>query len=75
MSRKNNNVFNLDDGKQENVMGRFDKTIGKINKIDFTLKESPYGKLFFKAYKLMRKGLLICGLLTNAVKLINKTQN
>ena len=63
------------DGKnQANIEERCDKALGNVNKIESTLKEKPYGEYFFKAFKLMREGLLLGGLLTNAESWINVTQ-
>ena len=39
-----------------------------------SLNERPYGRHFFKAYKLMREGLLIGGMLTNSESWINVTK-
>lgn len=48
--------------------------MGNINKIVTTLTERPYGKYHFKAYRMMREGLLLAGLLTNAKSWINMTK-
>ena len=60
------------DGKNvKNIKNRTNKAFGNINKIISTLKERPLGKHTFKAFKLMREGLLLGGLLTNAESWIN----
>ena len=60
------------DGKNDlNIKERTNKANGNIEKIVSTLQERPYGRHRFKAYKLMREGLLVGGLLTNAESWIN----
>ena len=60
------------DGKNNlNIKERTNKANGNIEKIVSTLQERPYGRHRFKAYKLMREGLLVGGLLTNAESWIN----
>ena len=44
-----------------------------MNKIISTLEERPLGKNLFKAFTLMREGLLLGGLLTNSESWINIT--
>ena len=39
-----------------------------------TLSERPYGKYYFRAYQIMREGIMIGGLLNNAESWINITQ-
>ena len=68
-------VISNDGKNQANIKERYDKAIGNINKIESTLKERSYGKYYFKGYKLMREGLLLGGLLTNAESWINVTKN
>ena len=48
--------------------------MGNINKIFTTLNERPYGKHYFKAFRLMRESILLGGMLTNAESWINLTQ-
>ena len=63
------------DGKnQKNIKDKTNKSMGNINKIVTTLTERPYGKYHFKAYRMMREGLLLAGLLTNAESWINMTK-
>ena len=56
---------------EKNILERTNKSNGTINKIMSTLNERPFGKHLFKAYKLMREGMLLGGLLTNAESWIN----
>ena len=63
------------DGKNEtNITERTNRAIGIVNKIVTSLKERPYGRHQFKAYKIMREGLLIGGMLTNIESWINITK-
>ena len=63
------------DGKNElNIKERTNRAIGTVNKIVTSLRERPYGKHEFKAYKIMREGLLIGGMLTNIESWINITK-
>ena len=59
---------------KKNIKERTNRAIGTINKIVTSLHERPYGKHEFKAYKLMREGLLIGGMLTNIESWINITK-
>ena len=60
------------DGKnQKNITDRTNKTIGNINRIESTLRERHYGRHYFKAFRLMREGLLLGGLLNNVEIWIN----
>ena len=62
------------DGKNDkNIKDRTNTALGNINKIVSTLTERPYGKYFFRAYRIMREGILLGGLLTNAESWINLT--
>ena len=62
-------------GKHDkNIKERINKAIGNVNKIVSTLNERPYGRHFFKAFKLMREGLLLGGILTNSKSWINVTK-
>ena len=62
------------DGKNDsNIRERTNKSIGNINKIISSLNERPYGRHFFRAYKIMREGLLLGGMLTNSESWINVT--
>ena len=45
--------------------------MGNINKIVTTLKERPYGRHYFKAFRLMRESILLGGMLTNSESWIN----
>ena len=51
-----------------------EKAVGNVDKIIFSLIERPYGKHAFKAALLMRQGLMISGMLTNAETWINITE-
>ena len=63
------------DGKNnKNIKDRINKAIGNVNKIFSTLNERPYGRHYFEAYKLMREGLLLGGMLTNSESWINVTK-
>ena len=48
--------------------------MGIVKKIPTSLIERPYGKHTFKAAKLMREGMLLGSMLTNAESWINMTQ-
>ena len=54
-----------------NIKERTDKSTGTINNIISALHERPYGRHEFKAYKIMREGLLLGGMLTNTERWIN----
>ena len=63
------------DGKNvKNIKNRTDKSNGNINKIISTLQERPLGKHTFKAFTLLREGLLLGGLLSNSESWINITK-
>jgi hypothetical protein len=53
------------------IESRTDKAYGNIDKIISTLQARPLGRHFFKAFKLMREGILLGGLLTNSETWIN----
>ena len=60
------------DGRNtKNIVERTNRANGNIDKIISTLTERPFGRHYFKAYKLMREGMLIGGLLTNSESWIN----
>ena len=60
------------DGRNsKNIYERTNRANGNIDKIILTLQERPFGRHYFKAYKLMREGMLIGGLLTNSESWIN----
>ena len=62
------------DGKYyKNIKDRTNKALGNINKIVSTLTERPYGKYFCRAYKILREGFLLGGLLKNAESWVNLT--
>ena len=64
------------DGKnQKNITDRTNKAIGNINRIESTLRERHYGRHYFKAFRLMREGLLLGGLLNNVESWINVSKN
>ena len=42
------------------------KATGNVNKIIESLKERPYGKHKYKAAKLMRDGMVVASMLSNA---------
>ena len=65
----------LKDGKNsKNIKTRTDKSYGIIDKIILTLQERPLGIHTFKAFKLMREGIFLGGLLTNSESWINITK-
>ena len=67
-------VINKDGNNQSNIKEGTNKAQGNVNKIVNSLHERPYGKHFYKAAKLMREGILLNGLLTNAESWINVTK-
>ena len=60
---------------QKNITDRTNKAIGNINRIESTLRERHYGRHYFKAFRLMREGLLLGGLLNNVESWINVSKN
>ena len=58
----------------KNIKARTDKAHGNIEKIINTLNERPLGKYDFRAFRLMREGLLLAGLLSNSEGWINLTK-
>jgi hypothetical protein len=67
-------IISSDGKNNKNIIERTNKAMGNVNKIVSTLNERPYGKHLFKAYQLMREGLLLGGLLTNVESWINITK-
>ena len=70
-------VISSDGSNSTNIKEITDKSTGTINNIISALHERPYGRHEFKAYKIMREGLLLGGMLTNTESWINisKKQN
>ena len=66
-------IISNDGRNKTNITDRTNKSIGNINKIITSLNERPYGRHFFRAYKLMREGVLLGGMLTNSETWINLT--
>ena len=63
------------DGKNDkNIKDKTDKAVGSVNKIMSALSERPYGKHSYRAALLMRQGLMLGGMLTNAETWINVTE-
>ena len=58
-------IISSDGRNSKNIRERTKKSNGTINNIVSTLTERPYGKHNFKAYKILRQGLLLGGMLTN----------
>ena len=67
-------IISSDGQNKKKIQERTNKAIGNANKIVSTLNERPYGKHLFKAFKLMREGLLLGGMITNAESWINVTK-
>ena len=65
------NIIAEDGTKKLNIKERTNKASWNVNKIVTTLNEKPYGKHLFKAAKLMRRSVLLEGLLTNIEAWIN----
>ena len=62
-------------GKNENnIQDKVGKAVGSVENILSALNERPYGRHTFKAALLMRQGLMLGGLLTNAETWINITE-
>ena len=66
-------IISCDRKNTKNIKDKTNKATGNVNKIVTSLNEKYYGKNTFKAYKLMREGILLGGLLTNAESWINVT--
>ena len=64
-------LISSDGSNSKNIKERTDKSNGIINNIVSALHERPYGRHEFKAYKIMREGLLLGGMLTNTDSWIN----
>ena len=64
-------LISSDGRNSKHIKERTNKSNGTINNIVSTLSERPYGKHEFKAYKIMREGLLLGGMLTNVESWIN----
>ena len=64
-------IVSCDGRNTKNIVERTNRANGNIDKIISTLTERPFGRHYFKAYKLMREGMLIGGLLTNSESWIN----
>ena len=59
-------------GKNDkNIQDKINKAVGSINKIISAINERPYGRHTFKAALLMRQGLMLSSMLTNAETWIN----
>ena len=58
----------------KNIKAKTDKGVGNVNKIVSSLHERPYGKHTYKAALLMRQGMLVGSMLTNAEAWINITE-
>ena len=67
-------IISVDGKNEKNIRERINRSIGNTNKIVPTLSERPYGKYYFRAYQIMREGIMIGGLLNNAESWINITQ-
>ena len=67
-------VISSDRKNEANIKERTNKAIGNVNKTVASLNERPYGRYYFKAYKLMGEGLLLGGMLTNSESWINMTK-
>ena len=59
-------IISSDGKNKKNIQERINKAIKNANKIVSTHNERPYGKHLLKAFKLMREGFLLGGMLTNA---------
>ena len=54
-------------GKNDkNIQDKINKAVGSVNKIISAINERPYGRHTFKAALLMRQGLMLSSMLTNA---------
>ena len=59
-------------GKNDkNIQDKINKAVGSVNKIISAINERPYGRHTFKAALLMRQGLMLSSMLTNAETWIN----
>ena len=67
-------IISVDGKNEKNIRERINRSIGNTNKIVSTLSERPYGKYYFRAYQIIREGIMIGGLLNNAESWINITQ-
>ena len=64
------------DGRNKiNIKDKTEKAVGNVNRIITFLNERPYGKQTFKAALLMRQGLMLSGMLTNAETWINSNED
>ena len=62
-------------GKNDrNIEDKINKSVGNVKKIISTISERPYGRHSFKAALLMRQGLMLSGMLSNAETWINITE-
>ena len=59
-------IISIDGKNTKNIKARTDKSHGNIEKVINTLQERPLGKYTFRAFKLMREGLFLSGLLSNS---------
>ena len=67
-------IIQNDMKNDKNIKDKTDKAVGNVNKILSALNERPYGRHSYKAAVLMRQGILLGGLLTNAETWINITE-
>ena len=51
-------IVSCDGRNSRNINERTNRANGNIDKIMSTLQERPFGRHYFKAYKLMREGML-----------------
>ena len=62
-------------GKNDkNIRDKINKSVGNVNKIISAIHERPYGPHTFKAALLMRQGLMLSGMLSNAEAWTNITE-
>ena len=58
----------------KNIKNKVDKCVGNVEKIISAINEIPHGRHTYKAALLMRQGLMLGGMLSNAETWINITE-
>ena len=67
-------IISDDMNNHKNIKEKTNRGVGIVKKIIASLIERPYGRHTFKAAKLMREGMLLGSMLTNAESWINMTK-
>ena len=68
------NIIQSNGKNEKNIQAKINKAVGSVENIISAITERPYGCHTFKAALLMRQGLMLGGMLTNAEAWINVTE-